>query len=67
MTGMELHRELREPDAELAERVVFMTGGAFTPSARSFLDEVANPRLEKPFDVQQLVGIVNERLRPADA
>lgn len=32
-----------------AERMVFVTGGAFTSSARAFLDRVPNERLEKPF------------------
>ena len=31
-----------------------MTGGAFTPRAREFLERVPNPRVEKPFDFQNL-------------
>jgi hypothetical protein len=27
-----------------------MTGGAFTPEAETFLDEITNARVEKPFD-----------------
>jgi hypothetical protein len=30
--------------------MAFMTGGAFTPAARAFLDRVPNDRLEKPFN-----------------
>jgi DNA-binding response OmpR family regulator len=42
--------------------VVFLTGGAFTASARAFLDDVANPWLEKPFQVDELRAFVNARL-----
>ena len=40
-----------------------LTGGAFTPRARAFLDATPNQRLEKPFDPQQLVALVRERMR----
>jgi hypothetical protein len=43
---------------ELAERMIFVTGGAFTPAGRQFLDGVPNLRLEKPFTVQGLRDIV---------
>ena len=63
MTGMDLHAELRRVDPAAAERMVFMTGGAFTPAARAFLDEVPNQRLEKPFDAQHLRALVNDRIK----
>jgi PAS domain S-box-containing protein len=68
MTGMELHGRLSELDPELAERTIFITGGAFTPSARDFLARVSNPRLEKPFDADGLRALVAEMLaRPRRA
>jgi hypothetical protein len=39
-----------EVDPALAERFIFITGGAFTESAREFLARARNPRLEKPVD-----------------
>ncbi|MBI5478717.1 MAG: response regulator [Deltaproteobacteria bacterium] len=62
MTGMELYDELGRVAPEQRERVVFLTGGAFTPTARSFLSQVPNPRLEKPFDVDELLAVVATRL-----
>jgi signal transduction histidine kinase len=58
MTGMDLHRQLVELDADQARRVVFMTGGAFTTGARAFLDGVSNPRIEKPVEATNLLAIV---------
>jgi signal transduction histidine kinase len=58
MTGMELHGEISRKLPKMADRMVFLTGGAFTPAARNFLDSVSNQRLEKPFSPQNLRAIV---------
>jgi PAS domain S-box-containing protein len=58
MTGMELHARLAEAAADQVSRMVFITGGAFTPAARAFLDEVSNERIEKPFEVQNVRAVV---------
>jgi signal transduction histidine kinase len=50
MSGMDFHARLMETAPELAERVVFLTGGAFSSRAAQFLDRVPNTRLDKPFD-----------------
>jgi signal transduction histidine kinase len=63
MTGMALHAELLHAMPEQASRMVFLTGGAFTPDARAFLDGVPNQRVEKPFDTQHLRAIINDRVR----
>jgi PAS domain S-box-containing protein len=54
MTGMDLHAELTKLAPDQVERVVFVTGGAFTPRAREFLERVPNARVEKPIDFQNL-------------
>jgi CheY-like chemotaxis protein len=60
MTGMELHAQLSTAAPETARRMVFVTGGAYTPAAMSFLERVPNPRLEKPFDPEKLRERVRE-------
>lgn len=54
LTGMDLHAALQSTAPPLAGRLVFMTGGAFTPAAQAFLEQVDNPRLEKPFEPERL-------------
>jgi PAS domain S-box-containing protein len=54
MTGMELHAELAREAPEQAERMIFVTGGAFTEAAAAFLERIPNPRLAKPFDIAKL-------------
>jgi CheY-like chemotaxis protein len=62
MTGVEFHAALDKIAPDQAARMVFLTGGAFTPLARAFLDAVPNPRLDKPFALQALRNLVNEQL-----
>lgn len=61
-SGMDLHRWLLEQAPRVAERVVFVTGGAFTPGASSYLAQVDNPRIEKPFSSASLRRLANERV-----
>jgi CheY-like chemotaxis protein len=58
MTGMDLYAEIVRVAPGLAGRLVFMTGGAFTPRARAFLENVVNPCLEKPLDTSKLRSLV---------
>ena len=62
LAGMDLYRHVRELDAALAERFVFLTGGAFTPSAMRFLDSVPNVRIGKPFNPEDLRVFVQDFL-----
>ncbi|HSN28718.1 MAG TPA: ATP-binding protein, partial [Kofleriaceae bacterium] len=58
MSGMELYDHIVRERPQLAERMVFITGGAFTPSAAEFLDRVPNERIEKPFSVATVRDVV---------
>jgi PAS domain S-box-containing protein len=60
MTGMELHAVLARERPDMAARMVFITGGAFTPAARAFLNQVPNPRLDKPFSSDRLRAAVRD-------
>jgi CheY-like chemotaxis protein len=61
MSGMEWYEEVRRIAPALAQRVVFVTGGAFTDAAREFLERVPNARLEKPFSPDDLRALVASR------
>jgi two-component system cell cycle sensor histidine kinase/response regulator CckA len=63
MTGEELFAAVSEVQPQQAERMVFMTGGAFTPTARRFLSSVKNHSMEKPFDLQALRRLLDELVR----
>lgn len=60
MTGMQFHEALLRELPEVLPRVAYMTGGAFSQSARDFLGRIQNPRLEKPIDVDVLRALVRQ-------
>ena len=64
MTGMELFDLVATRWPGLEKRFVFMTGGAFTEAASRFLGRVDNPRVEKPFGIDELERAM---LKVADA
>jgi signal transduction histidine kinase len=58
LTGMDFHERLREARPDLADQVIFLSGGAFTPRARDFFERIPNPRIDKPIDAAQLRSLV---------
>jgi PAS domain S-box-containing protein len=58
MTGMDFFGALVQSNPELARRIVFVTGGAFTARTEEFLRTTSNAMMEKPFDPGALRRIV---------
>jgi CheY-like chemotaxis protein/anti-sigma regulatory factor (Ser/Thr protein kinase) len=58
VSGMDLYEGLVVTHPDLAARMVFMSGGAFTQRAIAFLEAVPNMRIEKPFDTSNLRELV---------
>jgi PAS domain S-box-containing protein len=60
-SGEAIYAQVTGARPELAGQFVFMTGGTFTARGRHFLDTVAAPVLEKPFDLKRLRALVTGR------
>ncbi len=60
MTGMDVYRAALQRATPMHDRIVFMTGGAFTQRARDFLESVPNLRIEKPFELSHLERTIYE-------
>ncbi|MBI5533851.1 MAG: PAS domain S-box protein [Deltaproteobacteria bacterium] len=60
VSGVDVHLWLVQHHPQLARKVVFVTGGAFTPTAREYLENVSNVRIDKPFDPTNLQKMVAE-------
>jgi PAS domain S-box-containing protein len=58
VSGVELHDEIDRIGGPLAERMVFITGGAFTDRTRRFVERTRQPVLEKPFTSEQLLAAI---------
>jgi DNA-binding NtrC family response regulator len=65
LSGIDLHAELARTHPALAERVVFLTGGACTEAARAFLARPGREWVEKPFDLDSIRRIIARRLPAA--
>lgn len=58
MTGMDFHIAVSAQFPHVVRRIVFVTGGGFTPVIERFVAGIDNPVLDKPIDVHALRGIV---------
>jgi len=58
MTGVDLFRRLLREMPEVAERVVFMSGGTFGSGVEEFLASIGNERIEKPFGRERVLALV---------
>jgi CheY-like chemotaxis protein len=62
MSGIDLHGQLSGIAPDQAAKMIFLTGGAFTPTARAFADTTKNTVIEKPFDWSALLELVRQRV-----
>jgi CheY-like chemotaxis protein len=62
MTGMDLYGRLNDAQPDQANRMIFMSGGACTPEAASFLAAGVRPTIAKPFRAATLREAVNKAL-----
>ena len=58
-SGIDLYEALRTISPEHADRVVFLSGGAFSAGAHEFLQTVPNERIDKPFEASVVRSIVS--------
>ncbi len=63
MSGIEFYEQLAIRCPEAAEKVVFISGGAFTTVADDFFDSIPNERLEKPFDAKTVRAAVQRYVK----
>ncbi|AUX26955.1 transcriptional regulator [Sorangium cellulosum] len=62
MSGMALYDEIGEHFPQLLPKMAFMSGGAFTPSARAFVERVDNPKIAKPISLDDLERVIADLL-----
>jgi signal transduction histidine kinase len=60
LNGMDLHAELVRQHSDLARRILFMTGGAFTERASVFVAALERSPIAKPFQVGDVIRRLDE-------
>jgi len=66
VTGVDLHAELQRIVPDQADRMIFLTGGAFSRSSQEFLESITNRWFEKPCDLQELRAAVRRAMVPSE-
>jgi signal transduction histidine kinase/ActR/RegA family two-component response regulator len=57
--GKSFYDSVERDHPELSDRIVFMSGGAFTPRLRKFASAVSNPVLQKPVSREDLESVLS--------
>lgn len=60
VSGIDLYEWLLSQNKELANKVIFITGGAFTANAAEFIKAHENRKLDKPFKLSTLINLINK-------
>ncbi len=67
LTGMDVFEVIKLARPGMQKRMIFMTGGAFTPRASTFVSTIENPCLEKPFPLDDLMRAIRKVVRETAA
>ncbi|MEO6950903.1 MAG: ATP-binding protein [Polyangia bacterium] len=62
VTGMDLYEWAVVAHPQIAERMLFMTGGAFSERSEIFAQRMADRMLHKPFDRATVISSITKRL-----
>jgi PAS domain S-box-containing protein len=63
LSGLDVYERARQVCPGQEHRIVFITGGAFTEQAATFIDAIDNPKLSKPFDAGEVRALVQALTR----
>ena len=66
MDGSMLHQAIMDFDPDLARHFIFISGDSVNPETRNYLSQVDNPSLTKPFDIEELQGVLQKVLAEED-
>ena len=62
MSGVELFETVKRQWPDLAARFIFITGGAFSSEARRFLEDPGVACINKPFELCELLELIEARI-----
>lgn len=67
MNGVAFYKAIHDELPHVLERLVFISGGAFTPETTHFLEMLEAPLIRKPFQFQELLETLEQIRRSASA
>ena len=66
VNGADVHRWIKENRPAIAEKILFITGDTVNEETMKILAQTGVPCIEKPFRVQQLLAMVQQRIGGAE-
>ena len=66
MDGLTFYRLIEQQEPRLLARLIFLTGDTLDAMTQAFLQQVATPVLEKPFELRKLRDMVGRVLRGSE-
>jgi len=63
MDGITFYRIIAQQEPDLLARWIFLTGDILNPGTHDFLQQVATPVLEKPFEIRKVRAMVRRILQ----
>jgi PAS domain S-box-containing protein len=63
LSGIDVYERAKQVCPGQEQRIVFITGGAFTEQTAAFIDAIDNPKLGKPFDAGEVRALVKSLTR----
>jgi PAS domain S-box-containing protein len=63
LSGIDVYERAKQVCPGQEERIVFITGGAFTEHTAKFVDAIDNPKLGKPFEAGEVRALVQAMTR----
>jgi two-component system, NtrC family, sensor kinase len=58
MSGFELHQLIKQRDADLAARLIFVTGDTMSAATQARIAQSGNPSIAKPFTIERIETLV---------
>ena len=58
--GVDLYRYIVKKYPKLEQRMIFMSGGAYTQQNKDFVASINNPQLEKPFSYEEILSTIEK-------
>ncbi len=59
-SGVDFYNDIEARRPDLVRRIIFLSGGAFTPTAEAFIEEGRRPVLPKPWSVKILISAIDD-------
>lgn len=63
VNGQTFYDVVKSFDERLSRRIIFITGDPASVSTYKFFEETGNPYIYKPFQLNDLIGLVNQVIR----